>query len=232
MHLKHILRQVEPDRGNLRHDRSPPWILADRPWHIDAVGGRSHHVWVAPVLAGCRLNWHDTIECVHVSDLFSGRFAQWPVWDPQVGFKTSDRARGSTCDTDFSNPDLVDRFHTRFSFSRIFEAALPAPSDRRKRSPSKLFVPRDHGPQHARHFVRQRDGGQHPWFAGDDAPEPRAFRWGSRLGTGDHRHGADDQQAPDVPLPGLTCPAKPRLATARMLPGHKAPSQAEKSRPR
>jgi hypothetical protein len=43
MGLKHILRQVEPDRDNLRHDRSPLWILADPPWHIDAVGGRSHH---------------------------------------------------------------------------------------------------------------------------------------------------------------------------------------------
>jgi hypothetical protein len=43
MQLKHILRQVEPDRDNLRHDRSPLWILADPPWHTDAVGGRSHH---------------------------------------------------------------------------------------------------------------------------------------------------------------------------------------------
>ena len=41
--LKHILRQIEPDRSNLRHDRSPVWIVADPPWHIDAVGGRSHH---------------------------------------------------------------------------------------------------------------------------------------------------------------------------------------------
>ena len=43
MHLKHVLRQVEPDRGNLRHDRPPLWILADPPWHIDAVGGRLQH---------------------------------------------------------------------------------------------------------------------------------------------------------------------------------------------
>jgi hypothetical protein len=40
---KHILRQVEPDSGNRPHDRSPLWILADPPWHINAVGGRSHH---------------------------------------------------------------------------------------------------------------------------------------------------------------------------------------------
>jgi hypothetical protein len=39
MNLKHILSQIEPDRDNLRHDRSPLWILADPPWHIDAVGG-------------------------------------------------------------------------------------------------------------------------------------------------------------------------------------------------
>lgn len=43
MRLKHSLRQVEPDRGNLQHDRSPLWIVADPPWHSDAVGGRSHH---------------------------------------------------------------------------------------------------------------------------------------------------------------------------------------------
>lgn len=43
MQMKHILRQIEPDRGNLRHDRPPSWIVADPPWHTDAVGGRSHH---------------------------------------------------------------------------------------------------------------------------------------------------------------------------------------------
>jgi hypothetical protein len=34
---KYILRQIEPDRDNLRHDRPPLWILADPPWHKDAV---------------------------------------------------------------------------------------------------------------------------------------------------------------------------------------------------
>jgi len=34
MHLEHILRQIEPDRDNLRHDRSPLWIVVDPPWHI------------------------------------------------------------------------------------------------------------------------------------------------------------------------------------------------------
>jgi len=43
MDLKHILRQIESDRDNLRHDRSPLWILADPPWHRDAVCGRLHH---------------------------------------------------------------------------------------------------------------------------------------------------------------------------------------------
>ena len=43
MNLNHSLRQVEPSRDHLRHDRSPLWILADPPWHSDAVGGRSHH---------------------------------------------------------------------------------------------------------------------------------------------------------------------------------------------
>src|SRR5690554_1315789 len=43
VNLKHILRQIESDRDNLRHDRSPLWIIADPPWHTEAVGGRSQH---------------------------------------------------------------------------------------------------------------------------------------------------------------------------------------------
>lgn len=34
MQLEHILRQIESDRDNLRHDRSLPWIVAHPPWHI------------------------------------------------------------------------------------------------------------------------------------------------------------------------------------------------------
>jgi hypothetical protein len=42
--LKHMLRQIEPDRDNLLHDRPPLWIIADPPWNIDAVGWvRSQH---------------------------------------------------------------------------------------------------------------------------------------------------------------------------------------------
>ncbi len=39
MHLEHILRQIEPDRDNLRQDRSPLWIVADPPGTSDAVRG-------------------------------------------------------------------------------------------------------------------------------------------------------------------------------------------------
>ena len=41
--LEYILRQIESDSGNLRHDRLTEWIVAIPPWHIDAVGGRLHH---------------------------------------------------------------------------------------------------------------------------------------------------------------------------------------------
>ena len=178
------------------------------------VLGRSHHVWVAPVYAGCRLCWYDTIECVHVSGLFWGRFALWPVWDSQVRLKTSDRARSSPCDTDFPNLDLADRFHTSFSFYRIFEAVLTASSARQKRYPSKLFIPRDHRPQHARHLVGQRDGGEHPRLSGKNASELGVLRRWSDLGTGNYRHRPDNEQAPDVPLPRLARPPEPRLAPA------------------
>jgi hypothetical protein len=43
MRLEHILRQVEPDRDNLQHDRPRLWIRKDPLWHIYAVGGRLHH---------------------------------------------------------------------------------------------------------------------------------------------------------------------------------------------
>ncbi len=142
MRLEFILRKIGPHRDSLPHDRPPLWIVADPPWHIDAVGARSHHVWVAPVLAGCRLGWHHTVECVHVSGLLSERYAPWPVWDPRVVVKTSKRARSSPCDTGFPNPDLSDRFHTSFSFSRIFETVLLTSSVRHQRSPrnSSFFV--------------------------------------------------------------------------------------------
>lgn len=39
MRLEHILRQIEPDRDNLRHDRPPLSGVADPLWHIDAGGG-------------------------------------------------------------------------------------------------------------------------------------------------------------------------------------------------
>ena len=39
----HILRQIEFDRSNIQHDRPPMWIIADAPWHINAVVGRSDH---------------------------------------------------------------------------------------------------------------------------------------------------------------------------------------------
>ena len=41
--LKYILRQIQSDRDNLRHDRLPKWIVAIQPWHTDAVGERLHH---------------------------------------------------------------------------------------------------------------------------------------------------------------------------------------------
>ena len=43
MRLKHIIRQVGPDRNTLLHVRSPLWILADPHRHISAFGGWAHH---------------------------------------------------------------------------------------------------------------------------------------------------------------------------------------------
>lgn len=67
-------------------------------------GGRQQYVWVAPVLAGCHISLNDTTEGIHVSVLFLGRCAPWPIWDPQVVVKTSERVRSSPCNPDFPNP--------------------------------------------------------------------------------------------------------------------------------
>jgi hypothetical protein len=49
-----ILREVEPDRGNRRHDRSPFRTRADPPRHIEAAGARSHYR--SPVRAALALS--------------------------------------------------------------------------------------------------------------------------------------------------------------------------------
>jgi hypothetical protein len=43
MHLEHILRQIEPDRDNLRHDRPPLLIIAAPPMRNDTTG-RVHSI--------------------------------------------------------------------------------------------------------------------------------------------------------------------------------------------
>jgi len=43
VNLTYNLRQIETHCDTLRQDRSPLWIIADPPWHMDAVAGRLHH---------------------------------------------------------------------------------------------------------------------------------------------------------------------------------------------
>ena len=147
--------------------------------------------------------------------------------------KTSDRAQSSRCNTGFPNPYLSDRFHTCFSFARIFETVRLTSSVRHQQSPSKLFVLCDHCPQHSGHLVCQCDGREHAWLAGQNSPQPRAFRRWPNLGPGNHRHCANYQQAPDVALTRLARASKPLLAAAGMLswnetqPSRKITSLAE-----
>ncbi|VIO74458.1 hypothetical protein CI1B_52310 [Bradyrhizobium ivorense] len=45
VNLKHVLRQVQTNRANLRHGRSPCLVESTSPvWHTDAVGGRPPHL--------------------------------------------------------------------------------------------------------------------------------------------------------------------------------------------
>ena len=43
MHLKHVLRQIQTDCSNFRHDRPPMLNVTNPPWHTDAVWGRLYH---------------------------------------------------------------------------------------------------------------------------------------------------------------------------------------------
>ena len=95
---------------------------------------------------------------------------------------------------------------------------LLVPSGCQKRSSPKLFILRDHGPQHTGHFVSQCDCRKHPWLAGEDAPQPGALCWRSSSGSRNYRHRAYDQQASDITLPGFARAPEPLLAAARMLP--------------
>ena len=38
MRLKYILRKVERDRGDFKHDHPPMWIVADPPWTSMPLG--------------------------------------------------------------------------------------------------------------------------------------------------------------------------------------------------
>ncbi len=69
MHLEYILRQIESDR--LRHDRSPLWIIADPPWHIDAAGGRLHHQSLEELVLTERAALPDTVRLEIVKDMTS-----------------------------------------------------------------------------------------------------------------------------------------------------------------
>src|SRR5215469_10567349 len=52
MHLEHVLRDVQTDRGSLRHGRLL-WVAVSTPspWHTDAVGGRPLHHPLLPMYA-------------------------------------------------------------------------------------------------------------------------------------------------------------------------------------
>jgi hypothetical protein len=41
MHLKHVLRQIQTDYGNFRHDRPPMWIVASLGTSMPSGGGHS-----------------------------------------------------------------------------------------------------------------------------------------------------------------------------------------------
>src|SRR6202030_3033790 len=45
VNLEHVLRQIQTNRANLLHGRSPCLVESTSPvWHTDAVGGRPHHL--------------------------------------------------------------------------------------------------------------------------------------------------------------------------------------------
>lgn len=84
---------------------------------------------------------------------------------------------GSTTNTAFSNPDLVDPLPLLFSdlltrpTYRGAMASFALSCHRRRRVPV-IFLFRHHGPETSRHFVRQGDSGNHAWLAPPQANKP------------------------------------------------------------
>ena len=112
---------------------------------------------------------------------FLGAHGPWPVWDPRVRIKTSDRARSSPCDTDFPSPDPFDRCHTSFSFCRTFEVGLLVPPQcNQKRSPSKTRHLRDHG-HSSGHLVQRCKLPPAFSASGEDTPSQEFFASGRAL---------------------------------------------------
>ena len=78
---------------------------------------------------------------------------------------------------------------------------------------SKILAPCEHRPDAPGHLVRQRDGHQHSRFAHCHPRQPRSFRLPFASEPVQPGHGPDDQQAPDVGLPGLPLAPQPFLSS-------------------
>ena len=114
---------------------------------------------------------------------------------------------GSSTNTAFSDPDLVDPLPLQFSDL----LTLPTRRGRmesavclchRRHGVPVIFVFRHHGPVAPRHFVRQRDGDDH-------ARQPAIVRGAKPLNRLQNDHGARDQERADITLPHLRRLAQP-----------------------
>ena len=77
-------------------------------------------------------------------------------------------------------------------------------------------------PDDACHPVGQRHRDQHSRLAGQHPGQPGVVRRATPSRPADDSHGARDQQPPQIALAHLRYPAKPRLATGRVLSRHEA----------
>lgn len=100
-------------------------------------------------------------------------------------------------------PDLVDHLPIRIVFLLTSPTLRPPPSaDRAGRIPI-VFVAREHRPDHARHFVGQRDGYQHSRLTREHADESRPWAPALAAPPLHDGHRADNQQPSDIALTHL-----------------------------
>lgn len=167
------------------------------------------------------------IGCGHVSDLFLRPLIQPRVGMAMRGSEADQQTElvGSSTNTAFSDPDLVD------PLPLLFSDLLTLPTRRggmesavrlchRRHWVPVIFLFRYHGPEATGHFVGKCNRDKHARFSRPHAGQP-AIVWGAKpLHCLQNGHSARDQERAEITLAHLRRLAQPGFAARRVLFWH------------